>query len=139
MPERPSQPLNMLLVEEQSLLRKTVSMTARSLGVGTVHEAATAEAAEKLLRERVFEGAVISLECGAFGGAQHNLTLLDRVRGGMSASDARIPIAVMVDHPTAELVNALRSREVSRVIVKPFRAKVLLDTFASFGPNRKTG
>jgi len=133
MPERPRKPLNMLLVEEQPLLRKTVSMTARSLGMGTVHEAATAEAAEKLLRERSFEGAVISLECGAFGGAAHNLTLLDRVRGGMSASSPKIPIAVMVDRPTAELLQELRNREISRVIVKPFRAKVLLDTFASFG------
>ncbi|SEN16969.1 hypothetical protein SAMN05428959_101497 [Duganella sp. CF517] len=132
MPDKPSGPLNMLLVEEQPLLRKTVSLTARSLGMGAVHEAATEEAAERLLRERAFEGAVISLDCGAFGGARHNLSLLDRVRGGMSASDARIPIAVMVDCPTTELVNELRSRDVSRVIVKPFRAKVLLDTFASF-------
>ena len=37
--------LNMLLVEEQNLLRKTVSLTARSLGLGTVHEAATVQAA----------------------------------------------------------------------------------------------
>ena len=139
MPERASKSLNMLLVEEQSLLRKTVSLTARSLGMGTVHEAATTEAAEKLLRERTFEGAVISLECGAFGGAAHNLTLLDRVRGGLSASDAWIPIAVMVDHPTKELVDELRIRQISRVIVKPFRAKVLLDTFASFSPGLKTG
>ena len=53
--------------------------------------------------------------------------------GGMSASSPKIPIAVMVDHPTAELLQELRNREISRVIVKPFRAKVLLDTFASFG------
>lgn len=132
MPDQPRKMLNMLLVEEQPLLRKTVSMTARSLGMGTVHEAATAEAAEKLLRERSFQGAVISLECGAFGGAEHNFTLLDRVRGGTSASAATIPIAVMVDRPTTELLQELRSREISRVIVKPFRAKVLLDTFASF-------
>ena len=133
MPERQRNPINMLLVEEQPLLRKTVSMTARSLGMGTVHEAATAEAAEKLLRERSFEGAVISLECGAFGGIAHNFTLLDQVRGGLSASRATIPIAVMVDHPTAALLQELRSRNISQVIVKPFRAKVLLDTFASFG------
>ncbi|MET0320572.1 MAG: response regulator [Duganella sp.] len=132
MPDTPRKPLNMLLVEEQPLLRKTVSMTARSLGMGTVHEAATAEAAEKMLRERSFEGAVISLECGAFGGAEHNFTLLDRVRGGMSASSPKIPIAVLVDRPTPQLLHELRSRDVSRVIVKPFRAKVLLDTFASF-------
>ena len=56
--------LNMLLVEEQALLRKTVSLTARSLGLGTIHEAATMQAAERMLREQTFHGAVISLDCG---------------------------------------------------------------------------
>ncbi|RZT09881.1 hypothetical protein SAMN05216319_1676 [Duganella sp. CF402] len=133
MPEAPSQNLNMLLVEEQSLLRKTVSLTARSLGLGTVHEAATIQSAERMLRERAFNGAVISIDCGADGDCLYNLSLLDKVRNGMSASAATIPIAVMVDHATAELMYELRERQVSRVILKPFRAKILLEAFEAFG------
>ena len=67
----------------------------------------------------------------------YNLTLLDKVRGGMSASDCKIPIAVMVDRATTELLNELRNREVNRVILKPFRAKILIDTFATFDPRLK--
>lgn len=133
MPEAPSRNLNMLLVEEQSLLRKTVSLTARSLGLGTVHEAATIQSAERMLRERAFNGAVISIDCGADGDCMYNLSLLDKVRNGMSASPATIPIAVMVDKATAELLHELRERHVNRVILKPFRAKILLEAFEAFG------
>ncbi|WP_343729742.1 response regulator [Duganella sp.] len=124
--------LNMLLVEEQNLLRKTVSLTARSLGLGAVHEAATLQAAERLLRERAFQGAVISIDCGAQGDCMYNLTLLDKLRNGLSASPATIPIAVMVDQATTDLMRELRERQVNRVILKPFRAKILLEAFESF-------
>lgn len=92
----------------------------------------SAEAAERLLRERSFQGAVISIDCVTIPGCEYNLTLLDRVRHGMYASDSAIPIAVMAEHATAELLQDLRARNVNRVILKPFRAKVLLDAFASF-------
>ena len=132
MPEALIRQLNMLLVEEQNLLRKTVSLTARSLGLGTVHEAATMQAAERMLRERAFHGAVISIDCGAGSDGLYNLSLLDKVRNGLSASPATIPIAVMVDQATTELMYELRERQVNRVILKPFRAKILLEAFESF-------
>ena len=125
----------MLLVEEQTLLRKTVSMTARSLGLGMVHEAATVQSAERMLRERAFQGAVISIDCGAQGGCHYTLELLDKVRNGLSASDASIPIAVMVDQATADL---MREHQVSRIILKPFRAKILLEAFAQMSSARGT-
>ncbi|MFS2003217.1 response regulator [Duganella sp. CT11-25] len=137
MPENANKNLDMLLVEEQSLLRKTVSLTARSLGLGTVHEAATVEAAECMLRERSFHGAVISLDCGLASGCEYNLSLLDKVRNGGSASVPTIPIAVMVDRATTDLLRELRERRVSRVILRPFRAKVLLDAFATFAPDAR--
>lgn len=138
MHDAPSKSLNMLLVEEQTLLRKTVSMTARSLGLGTVHEAATVQSAERMLHERAFQGAVISIDCGAQGGCHYTLELLDKVRNGLSASDASIPIAVMVDQATADLMRELRERQVSRVILKPFRAKILLEAFAQMSSARGT-
>jgi len=132
MPENAIKNLNMLLVEEQALLRRTVALTARSLGLGTIHEAGSMEAAERLLREHNFQGAVISIDCGSLPNCTYNLALLDRVRKGLYVSNSGIPIAVMAEHATAELLSDLRKRHVSRVILKPFRAKVLLDAFASF-------
>ncbi|NVM74252.1 DNA-binding NtrC family response regulator [Duganella sp. SG902] len=128
MAEASPRQLDMLLVEEQNLLRKTVSLTARSLGMGTVHEAANLQTAERLLRERAFHGAVISIDCGGV----HNFALVDKVRNGLSASQADIPIAVMVDQATTDLMKELKERRVTRVILKPFRAKILLEAFESF-------
>lgn len=125
-------PLQMLLVEPEALLRRTVSLTARTLGLGQIHEAASAAMAERMLREQNFHGAVIAINCDRPEGCGYDLALLDQVRYGMSASARDIPIAIMADNATAELMRELRQRQVSRVILKPFRARVLLDAFAAF-------
>jgi hypothetical protein len=70
------------------------------------------QAAERMLRERAFHGAVISIDC-AGGDCLYNLSLLDKVRNGLSASPATIPIAVMVDQATTELMYELRERQVA--------------------------
>lgn len=124
--------LQMLLVEPETLLRRTVSLTARSLGLGHIHEAASMAAAEKLLQARAYHGAVISIDCETRPGENFNLQLLDQVRQGMSVSSSDMPIAVMAAFANAELLQQLRDRDISRVILKPFRARVLLDAFASF-------
>jgi len=118
---------DMLLVEPVTLLRRTVSLTARTMGVARVHEAASSAQALRLLRERAFDGAVIAIE------AQHDLALLDEVRTGATASKPGMPIAVMLAECDAMLLAALQARGVARVLLKPFKARNLLDTFAMLG------
>jgi CheY-like chemotaxis protein len=137
MPDQAASTLKMLLVEPETLLRRTVSLTARTLGLGQIHEAASMPAAERLLREHAFHGAVISIDCSNATERGYDLALLDLVRDGHSGSDAGIPIAVMADRATTELLRELRTRDVTRVILKPFRARVLLDAFAEFEAQRK--
>jgi len=125
--------LHMLLVEPETLLRRTVSLTARSLGLGMVHEAASVEAARRLLGQRHFDGAVIAVECvESEGERRYDMTLVELIRQGLTISDADMPIAIMADRATAELVKELQGRGISRVILKPFRAKVLLEAIADF-------
>lgn len=130
-------PVQILLVEPEALLRRTVVMTARSLNLGQVHEAADNEAALRLLRTRPYQGAVIAVECVGSGSARHyDLSLVDQLRFGDTGM-RDIPIAIMADQASPQLLNALRDRKISRVILKPFRAKVLLETIAAFaGPKR---
>ncbi len=122
----------LLLVEPETLLRRTVSLTARTLGLGEVHEAASLAEARRLLRDQVFDGAMIAIDCEACAGTPYDLGLLDLVRHGKSASAPGIPIAVLADSATTPMLHALRERDVRRVILKPFRARVLLDAFAEF-------
>lgn len=124
---------HILLVEPEPMLRRTVVMTARSLGMSQVHEAANNDAALRLLRSRTFHGAVIAVDCvGRGADQQYDLGLIDRLRADDTPGKT-MPIAIMAEQATAELLSALRDRNISRVILKPFRAKVLLETIEKFG------
>lgn len=125
--------LHMLLVEPETLLRRTVSLTARTLGLGLVHEAASVDAARRLLDQRSFDGAVIAVDCVEQEGRRcYDMTLVEQVREGLTVSKRDIPIAIMADQATPELVKELQGRGISRLILKPFRAKVLLEAIADF-------
>ncbi|WP_306397818.1 response regulator [Telluria beijingensis] len=124
---------HILLVEPEPMLRRTVVMTARSLGMSQVHEAASNDAALRMLRSRTFHGAVVAVSCiGSGADRQYDLGLIDRLRAE-DPPGKTMPIAIMAEQATAELLTALRDRNISRVILKPFRAKVLLETIEKFG------
>ncbi len=124
---------HILLVEPEPMLRRTVVITARSLGMSQVHEAASNDAALRMLRSRTFHGAVVAVDCiGRGADRQYDLGLIDRLRADDMPGKA-MPIAIMAEQATAELLSALRERNISRVILKPFRARVLLETIEKFG------
>jgi CheY-like chemotaxis protein len=134
--------LNMLLVEPETLLRRTVSLTARTLGLGQIHEAASPEAAQRLLRSLPFHGAVIAINCQGPEDCPYDLTLLDQIRAGDSASPCTLPVAILAENATSQLLRELNQRNVDRLILKPFRARLLLDAFAAFealNPAQKSG
>ena len=117
----------MLLVEPADMLRRTVCLTARTLGMAEIEEAASLAQARRLLRQRRYAGAVIAVDSDGV----HDFSLLDQVRQGCTASDAAMPIAVLATQADPTLIDALRERNVQRVILKPFRARVLLETIAA--------
>jgi CheY-like chemotaxis protein len=119
---------DILLVEPADLLRRTVSLTVRSLGTAQVTEAATYPTAHQFCERRRFDGAVIALEGPQSSGASEGLTLIQQLRSGRCASPADIPIAVLVDSCNAELLQVLRSCGVSRVLIKPFRVRDVIGT-----------
>lgn len=133
MADRKPQDSNVLLVEPQAMLRRTVALTARSLGLAQIHEAASMALARQVLRQRPFDGAIIAIDDGD---AVHDLALLDQVRGGDTASPPDMPIAVMAGNCTGEQLVQLKERQVARVIVKPFRAKILLEALASLSEKK---
>lgn len=123
----------MLLLETDPLMRRTVVLTARTLGMGEIHETGSTSVARRMLRERPFRGAVIALDFGERRYDQYDLTLIDDIRYGAGVENPHMPIAVLLDHCDVQFLQELRQRDVTRVILKPFRARLLLDTFAEFG------
>jgi hypothetical protein len=122
---QPMQP--MLLMEPETMLRRTVALTARSLGLADIHEAASPALGRQMLRRQSFAGAIIAINAGD----AYDLGLLDQIREGDTISSRSMPIAVLAVNCTGELLAALRQRAVSRVIVNPFRARILLDAFSA--------
>lgn len=124
---------DLLLVEPQTLLRRTIALTAHSAHLANMHEAASADSARNLLVRRRFDGAVIAVDLDTPQQEGGPLGLLDLVRGARSVSDAAVPIAVMVERCDANLLNSLRGYGVSRIIIKPFRARAVIDAIAELG------
>ena len=135
----PDATTHILLVEPEPMLRRTVAMTARSLNLGQVHEAATSAAALRLLSVRTLQGAVIAVDCvGSGKDSRYDLGLIDRLRADAAAARQTLSIAIMTETATPELLSDLRERRISRVILKPFRARVVLDTIETMCRSGKT-
>jgi DNA-binding response OmpR family regulator len=123
----------LLLVEPETLLRRTVSLTARSANLAEVTEAASDDTARELLAQRRFDGAVISLDLDTPAERGGPLALLEYLQGTRSRSDTAVPVAVMVERCDAALLTALRGLGVARVIIKPFRARAVIDAIVALG------
>ena len=103
-----------------------------------MHEAASPAVALHMARQRRFHGAVIAVECNGIGaGRRYDLDLIDQLRAAEPSGGRGMPIAILADQATPDLLAELRERRISRVILKPFRAKVLLETIAGFGADSK--
>jgi len=119
---------SVLLVEPVELLRRTVSLTVRSLGSAEVTEAATYPTAQQVCNRRRFDAAVIAVDWPPSGVQCRGLTLIEQIRQGDCASTATIPIAVLVESCNTELLHVLRSSRISRILIKPFRVRDVIDT-----------
>lgn len=126
-----SAPIDVLLVEPTTLLRRTVALTIRSLGLAEITEAATYPAGREISGRRAFQGAVVAVDTGNEQGVCEGLSLVQRIRAGDSACAPSIPVAVLVDACNAELLQVLRSCGVSRILIKPFRARDVIDTIGA--------
>lgn len=125
--------MKILLSEPADLLRRTVSLTVRSLGMVDVTEAATYPVARQLCELRRFDGAVIAFEADIPCDACTGLALVRQIRQGRSASPTSIPIVVLVDSCDARMLDILRPYGVHRVLIKPFRARDVIETITSLG------
>ncbi|WP_288380620.1 response regulator [uncultured Massilia sp.] len=121
-------PFNLLLVEPVDLLRRTVSMTLRSLGIAEVTEAPTYPTAQQMCNRRRFDGVVVALDGEASGAPDKGLSLVQQIRAGDCAIPATTPVAVLVDSCNTEQLHVLRSCGISRILIKPFRVRDVIDT-----------
>lgn len=125
-----SRPLPVLLLEPSALLRQTVALTAISIGAGTVWQASNVREAKELLQSRRFAGAVVAVDEGE-GSIDGVLQMIATIRGGKLASAGDMPVYVLASACSRALLERLYPLDIQRVLIKPFRARLLIEALSS--------
>ena len=128
-PRPAAPPIELLLVEPQFLLRRTVAAVARDLRLANPRELTTIEQAESLVSVHAFDALFLSLDEEAAA-----LELMNRVRTGGTKCAADIPIAVTAAACDTPLALRLKLLEVRRLLLRPFKVKGVLDAIAALRP-----
>jgi DNA-binding NarL/FixJ family response regulator len=116
---------SLLLLEPYFVLRQTVSSVANDLGIARIHQAVSLEAARHLMKGRPFDGLVL-----AIGEDQREIDLIRCLRASESESLPTIPVAVMTAECDAGMVLVFRELQVSRILLKPFKVKTIIETIS---------
>ncbi len=111
-----------LLVEPQFVLRRTMVMVARDLGMVDFHEASSVGRARALLATGAYEGLVLDLQEGP-----QALELLGELRQGRFATPRDARVVVLAGGGSPVDAERLQGLDVDRVLGKPVRISELLD------------
>jgi hypothetical protein len=122
-------PIELLLVEPQFLLRRTVAAVARDLRLANPKEITTIEQAESLLSFHAFDALFLSLDEEAAA-----IELMSRVRNGDTKCARDVPIAVTAAACDTPLALRLKNLEVRRLVLRPFKVKGVLDAIVALRP-----
>ena len=112
-----------LLIEPNGLVRGTVTSVCRDLQLARVRQETTVASAEGWLREGIPDGLLISLSEGDTA-----LDLLARIRAGAFGCAPNLPVVVMATSVDASLVDRLKTLEVRRLLLQPFKLRDVIQT-----------
>ena len=112
-----------LLVEPQFVLRRTIAMVARDLGVVDFHEASNVGRARSLLAGEAYAGVVLDLAEGA-----QATELLTEIRQGKFATRLDAPVIVLAADGKSIEATRLQAVGATGVLGKPVRISDLLST-----------
>ncbi|PJI99576.1 response regulator receiver domain-containing protein [Acidovorax sp. 69] len=112
-----------LLIEPQFVLRRTMVMVARDLGMVDFHEASSVGRARALLAADAYEGMVLDLQEGP-----QAMELLSDLRQGRFATPSDVRVVVLAaDDGKSLATERLQDLGVACVLGKPVRISELLD------------
>lgn len=124
---------NVLLIEPNGLVRGTVSSVCRDLQLARVRQETSVASGELWLRDGNPHGLLISLAEG-----EAALGLLAQIRAGAFRCDADLPVATMAIGVDAALVERLKTLEVRRLLLQPFKLREVIQTLERLWPEKET-
>ena len=118
-----------LLIESDNLIRGTVASVCRDLALVEVIQAASVALGEQALKTHSVQGMVLSLSDEAAA-----LSLLTRLRADELGCTMHLAVAVLAHGCTPKLAAQLKSLEVRRLLLQPFRLRDVIQTFEALWP-----
>jgi DNA-binding response OmpR family regulator len=115
--------VELLVVEPDFLLRRTVVGVLRGMGLRSVHEALHLDRARERLAAQPYGALLLVLD-----EQRDALQLLRRLREGALPSDDRIPVAMTAAACDGSLAVELKVLDVQRLVLKPCKVRTLLET-----------
>jgi CheY-like chemotaxis protein len=79
------------------------------------------------LRHAVFDGAFLSVAVDGNAADCANIDVMRAIRSGQTMSNARTPVIALVNQCTQQCVDTLKAEGAHHVLIKPFRARALLE------------
>jgi CheY-like chemotaxis protein len=120
-----------LLVEQLLVMRQAIALTASSLRIGEVRQSGSVALALPMLEAMPFDGIVMTVDQdGEEKARAFDYAVLERIRDGRTASKPDVPIIVLTAACDASFVAEMRALRIERILVKPFRARTLLEALA---------
>jgi DNA-binding NarL/FixJ family response regulator len=119
---KPRPPGTLLLVEPQFLFRRAVAGVARELQLAEIHETSNFDDAAALVSRQHVDAIILDLD-----DYEPAVALIKRVRDGESRCLRTIPVAVLAATCSAVMVAELRALDVRRIVLKPFKVKLVLE------------
>ena len=114
-----------LLLEPQFVLRRTIAMVARDLGVVDFHEASSVGRARTLLADETYAGMVLDL-----AEESEVLALLVDLRQGKFSTPLDAPVIVLAGEGASGEAERLQALGVTHVLGKPVRISQVLGAIA---------
>ncbi|WP_291014474.1 histidine kinase [Hydrogenophaga sp.] len=118
-----------LLIEPDNLIRGTVASVCRDLSLVQVIQAVSVAQGEQALQSHSVQGMVLSLSDEVAA-----LSLLTRLRADELGCTMDLAVAVLAHGCTPELAAQLKSLEVRRLLLQPFKLRDVIHTLENLWP-----
>ena len=129
-----SETRNILLVEPDHLLRRTVVASARALFEVEIAETSRYENAQALVKSHRYDGLILALD----EEGDHALGLVQQLRAGALLPAHDSPVVLMGYEPDRRRAEIIQVLAVQRFVPKPVKVRHILEALAQMAPLRAT-
>jgi DNA-binding NtrC family response regulator len=118
---------SILICDPQYMTRSSFSLLAKEIWHGEVIETTEIKTAKIKCEGHIFDLIILGLD-----EQSEAISLIRLIRDNLLLPSKDVPIIVMFDEITLEILNELKSLNVSEILVKPTRMKTIYDSFSRY-------